>query len=162
MIIKNICNEIAVLDRNRNPVADAMLCSAATLVVSFWSYEGYITPKVMNILNGAAVILMLISWIYMSFSNGTRGKVFFPIYTAVFWTVPPIIYQAAMGMSDTPGDFSITLYIAGRICELMGADAFMQMPLLSGMPVLTASVIMAALSIGLYLLGFAFKPAENV
>lgn len=160
MIINNICKEIASKDKVHSVAGDMAACAAITLTAGFWTYEGYISQKVMNILNIAAAVLMVIAWIYLSFSNGTRDKIAFPVFTALFWVVPIVIYQQMPSTTD-PLNFNAVLYGAAKFCEVISCRSFMNIALLNRLSPMTASVCIASVSIIFYIVGYWFTPKEQ-
>lgn len=141
--------------RTPTGISDALVCIAAVLVCSFWSFEKYMNPVIMTVLGIIAAAVTIGAWGWYSFTNGIKKKKWFPIFTSVYWLLPLGISLYSDSITD-PKKFNETVYLAGEFSKLLGRDAVKFMPLLRNFDEALAVLIILALSVIFYFIGVSF------
>lgn len=99
---------------------DILAAFLITYALAAFSFEKYMPDSFMNVWNVIVFILFAAVWTGLSLKNGYFQKRAFPIFTALFWTLPHIIIFLA---NDGPRAFrmSITMYVLSEFFTLLAA-----------------------------------------
>ena len=131
-----------------------ILCIAAALAASFYSYE-YYQPWA-----GAARIavtaVLVIVWIYCGFVSGRDGKKGFAVFAAAYWTIP-LVYTYLYGLRDNVSGYSRILDFLNKTAMLISQRPFAEIPALPSVCVLSMAIIV----ISAYFAGTAFVHDNN-
>lgn len=104
-----------IISRGADDILAAFLI---TYALASFSYEKYMPDSFMNVWNIIVFIAFAVAWAGLSFKNGYLKKRAFPIFTALFWTLPHIIIFLA---NDGPKAFrmSIIMYVLSEFFTLL-------------------------------------------
>jgi len=131
-----------------------ILCIAAALAASFYSYE-YYQPWA-----GAARIavtaVLVIVWAYCGFVSGRDGKKGFAVFAAAYWIIP-LVYTYLYGLRDNVSGYSKILDFLNRAAMLISRRPFAEIPALPSVCVLSMAVIV----LSAYFAGTAFANDNN-
>lgn len=97
---------------------DILAAFLITYALAAFSYEKYMPESFMNIWNIIVFVFFAAAWTGLSFKNGYLKKRAFPIFTALFWTIPHIVIFLA---NDGPKAFrmSITMYVLSEFFTIL-------------------------------------------
>jgi len=104
-----------ITSRSADDILAALLI---TYALAAFSYEKYMPDSFMNIWNVIVFVFFAAAWAGLSFKNGYLNKRAFPIFTALFWTIPHIVIFLA---NDGPKAFrmSITIYVLSEFFTIL-------------------------------------------
>lgn len=142
-----------IFGRKSSLSENILLCIAAALAASFYSYE-YYQPWA-----GAARIavtaVLVIVWAYCGFISGKNGRKSFSVFAAAYWIVP-LMYTYFYGMRDNVSGYSKILDFLNRAAMLIAQRPFAEIPALPSVCILSMTVIV----LSAFFAGAAF-PSDN-
>ena len=130
-----------------------IICAVVPLTCSFWQFEHVPSAVLMKVLLMIAAAVMVAVWLYTSFTRGLLNKPGFAVFTALYWTIPPIIAAMSDKVADDPRKFDIRLYLAGEYSKLLGPDALLTVPVLKNMDSLISGVVFSSICLAVFLIG---------
>ncbi len=108
-------------EKKRRPsdvIGEFLAAFLITYALAVFSYEKYMPESFMKAFNVLVFIAFAVTWLGLSFKNGSKKAVAFPVFTALYWLIPQlVIYLADSG----PEVFrmSITMYILSEFSILI-------------------------------------------
>lgn len=151
-MINEIVRRISDKEKKHCKAEAALICIALTLTCTFWRFEGYISPKIMDALNIISAAMMICGWIYFSFSEGVMKRSGFAVFSAFYWIIPTLIYCYSDSMTD-PQKYNIWVHILGEFSKLTGGYALAGIPILKKMNAVTSAVIFSSVCIMIHIAG---------
>lgn len=151
-MINEIVRKISDKEKNHSAAEAAFICTALTLTFTFWRFEGYISQRIMSVLNIIAGAMMICGWLYFSFAQGVKGKSGFAVFTALFWILPTLLFCYSDSVSD-PRSFNIRIYVSGEFSKLLCGYALGGIPLIRELNALAAAVVFSSVCITVHIVG---------
>lgn len=71
-----------------------VLCAGITAASSLLGMDGLFSEGAMLPLRGAALILMLVNWLFSAYLGGRDRRTVFAVYSLCYWIVPTVIHIA--------------------------------------------------------------------
>lgn len=115
-----------------------ILCIAAALAASFYSYEYYQPWAGAARLIVSAVLVTV--WAYCGFVSGRDGKKSFAVFAASYWVIP-LVYTYLYAMRDNVSGYSKLLDLLNKAAMLISQRPFAEIPALPSVCVLSMTVI---------------------
>ncbi len=88
-------------EKKRKPsdiVGEFLAAFLITYALAVFSYEKYMPESFMKAFNVLVYIAFAATWLWLSFKNGMKKAVAFPVFTVLYWLVPQlVIYLADSG-----------------------------------------------------------------
>lgn len=103
---------------NKKSFDDIFAVFLITYALAAFSYEKYMPEEIMKLVHAAAFAAFAVSWLGLSFKNGKRKSVIFPIFTILFWVLPRVVVYLA---NDGPKVFrmSIIMYVLSEFSDFL-------------------------------------------
>ncbi|MGN0692849.1 MAG: hypothetical protein ACI4K7_10915 [Oscillospiraceae bacterium] len=71
-----------------------VLCAGISAASSLLGMDGLFSEGTMLPLRAAALILMLVNWLFSAYLGGKDGRAVFAVFSLCYWIVPTVIYIA--------------------------------------------------------------------
>ncbi|MCI7767167.1 MAG: hypothetical protein MSJ26_04200 [Oscillospiraceae bacterium] len=151
-MINEIVRKISDKEKNHSAAEAAFICTALTLTFTFWRFEGYISQRIMSVLNIIAGAMMVCGWLYFSFAQGVKEKSGFAVFTALFWILPTLLFCYSDSVTD-PKKFDIRIFVSGELSKLLGGYALGGLPWIRELNAAAAAVLFSSVCIIVHIAG---------
>lgn len=137
---------------NKKSFDDILAAFLITYALAAFSYEKYIPEGIMKFVQAVTFVAFTVVWLWNSFKNGKRRSMAFPIFTVVFWILPPVIIYLA---NDGPEIFrmSIIMYVLSELSDLIIVVPMKLTAGAVGISVYGAMAVMLSICAACYLFG---------
>lgn len=79
-------------DNIRFGAGNMVLCAGITAASSLLGMDGLFSEGAMLPLRTAALLLMLVNWLFSAYLGGRDGRSIFAVFSLCYWIVPTVIY----------------------------------------------------------------------
>lgn len=141
---------------NKKSFDDILAVFLITYALAVFSYEKYMPEIIMKFMQAVTFVLFAISWLWLSFKNGKRKGVAFPIFAVFFWIFPQLIIYFA---NNGPEIFrmSVTMYVLSEFSDLLTTVPMKITGSVAGISAYGAAAVILLLCTACYLFGMLIE-----
>lgn len=89
-----------------------------TYAAAALSFEKYVPEGIINFLGAIYFIAFAAVWMWLSYKNGRKKSIVFPVFTAVFWLLPHLIIYLSNSGSEV-FRMSVIMYVLSEFSDLI-------------------------------------------